>query len=96
MKNVLAAGLAAGLFVAGIVAGALVVSGQPEQQSSVSLKPTTRKITLVAGENVVQVAPDGSLYQGGIMYHSMTFNGTIPGPLISANKGDTVEMMLYN
>lgn len=94
MRNVLAAGLAAGLFVAGIAAGMFVVSGQPEQETFI--EPATRKITLVAGENVVQVAPGGALYPEGIMYHAMMFNGTIPGPLISVNKGDTVEMTLHN
>jgi nitrite reductase (NO-forming) len=94
VRNVLAAGLAAGLFVAGIAAG-ILVSGQPGQETPVP-EPTTRRITLVAGENVVQVAPDGALYPGGITYNAMTFNGTIPGPLISVNRGDTVEITLLN
>ncbi|MEM3159834.1 MAG: multicopper oxidase domain-containing protein [Nitrososphaera sp.] len=96
MKNVLAAGLAAGLFVAGILAGMFVVSGQPEQETAVTIEPTLRRITLIADENVVQVAPDSALHQGGIRYHAMTFNGTIPGPLISVNRGDTVEITLQN
>ena len=53
MRNVLAAGLAAGLFVAGIAAGMFMVSGQPEQE--ILIKPAVHKITLVAGENVVQL-----------------------------------------
>jgi nitrite reductase (NO-forming) len=95
VRNIVAAGLAAGVFIVGLAAGALVL-GQLEQEEQVVTEPTTRKIALMAGENIVQVAPDGALYPGGMMYHAMTFNGTIPGPLISVNKGDRVEITLYN
>lgn len=95
MRNVVAAGLTAGVFIAGLAVGALVL-GQPEDEEQVVTEPTTRKIALMAVENIVQVAPDGALYPGGMMYHAMTFNGTIPGPLISVNKGDRVEITLYN
>jgi nitrite reductase (NO-forming) len=56
----------------------------------------TKKFTLIADEMEVQVAPDNVLHPGGIMYNAMTFNGTIPGPVLSVHQGDTVEITLTN
>jgi nitrite reductase (NO-forming) len=44
----------------------------------------------------VQVAPDNALHPGGLMYNAMVFNGTIPGPVIAVNQGDTLEITLKN
>ena len=51
---------------------------------------------MVADEMEVQVAPANPLHPGGIMYKAMVFNGTIPGPVVSVNQGDTVEFTLTN
>ena len=55
-----------------------------------------RKIVLFAYDAVLQVAPDNQLKPGGVLYKAMTFNGTIPGPLISVNQGDTLKITLVN
>ena len=55
-----------------------------------------KKIVLIAHDAVLQVAPDNQLKPGGVLYEAMTFNGTIPGPLISVNQGDTLEITLVN
>ncbi|HEY6755770.1 MAG TPA: multicopper oxidase domain-containing protein [Nitrososphaera sp.] len=53
-------------------------------------------ILLIANENVLRIAPDNDLYPGGLWYSAMTFNGTIPGPLITANQGDILTITLKN
>ncbi|HVE36697.1 MAG TPA: multicopper oxidase domain-containing protein [Nitrososphaeraceae archaeon] len=55
-----------------------------------------KHVTLIASETQVQVAPDNALHPGGIMYNAMVFNGTIPGPVISINQGDTLNITLKN
>jgi nitrite reductase (NO-forming) len=42
------------------------------------------------------VAPDNALHPGGVMYRAMVFNGTVPGPVISVDQGDTIEFTLTN
>ncbi|HYY86861.1 MAG TPA: multicopper oxidase domain-containing protein, partial [Nitrososphaeraceae archaeon] len=55
-----------------------------------------KHVTLIASEKQVQVAPDNALHPGGIMYNAMVFNGTIPGPVVSINQGDTLNITLKN
>jgi len=59
-------------------------------------QPATRKVLLIANEKPVQVAPDNALHPGGVMYNAMVFNGTIPGPVVAINQGDTLEITLKN
>ena len=59
-------------------------------------EPQFREILLLANEKTMKVAPDNYLYPGGLLYDAMTFNGTIPGPLIVANQGDTLRITLKN
>jgi nitrite reductase (NO-forming) len=56
----------------------------------------TKKVTLIANEKDVLVAPDNPLHPGGVMYKAMVFNGTVPGPVISVDQGDTIEFTLIN
>ena len=49
----------------------------------------TVKVHLNARPAVVKVAP-------GVRMHAWTFNGTVPGPVIRAKEGDTVEVTLHN
>jgi nitrite reductase (NO-forming) len=51
---------------------------------------------MIASEKDVQVAPDNALHPGGVTYKAMVFNGTIPGPVVSVDQGDTVEFTLIN
>lgn len=51
--------------------------------------PTTVQVDLTA------VEVDGQLADG-TTYHYMTFNGQVPGPMIRARVGDTIELNLQN
>jgi nitrite reductase (NO-forming) len=88
--------LAAGVLVVGLVFsplfGALPLSAANAQYDT----GVTRHVTLIADETVVQVAPDNALHPGGLMYNAMVFNGTIPGPVVAVNQGDTLEITLRN
>jgi nitrite reductase (NO-forming) len=55
-----------------------------------------KHVTLIASEKEVQVAPDNALHPGGVTYNAMVFNGTIPGPVISIDQGDTLNITLKN
>ncbi|MEP7216454.1 MAG: copper-containing nitrite reductase, partial [Anaerolineaceae bacterium] len=46
-------------------------------------------INLTAVEKTVEIAP-------GVSYQTWTFNGTVPGPMLRARVGDTVEVHLKN
>jgi nitrite reductase (NO-forming) len=87
--------LAAGVLVVGLILSP-VFSGVPLFSAQAQSTGQTKQFTLVASEKEVQVAPDGDLHPGGVMYSAMVFNGTIPGPVISVNQGDKVEITLMN
>jgi nitrite reductase (NO-forming) len=55
-----------------------------------------KPVLLIAKEVVVDVAPDNALHPGGIKYNAMTFNGTIPAPVIAVDQGDTLNVTLRN
>ena len=95
MNKAIVAGLAAGVLVVGLIFSP-VFSGFPLSTAQAQGTGNTKHFTLIADEVVVQVAPDNPLHPGGIMYNAMTFNGTIPGPVISVHQGDTVEFTLTN
>jgi nitrite reductase (NO-forming) len=52
-------------------------------------EPTTVSFTLTTTEVTAEIAP-------GATYDFWTFNGTVPGPLLRAMVGDTVEITLVN
>lgn len=45
---------------------------------------------------MLKIAPDNDLFPGGVWYNAMTFNDTIPAPIIFANQGDTLRITLKN
>jgi nitrite reductase (NO-forming) len=94
MNKPVIAGIAAGALLAGFV----VFGPLGQINLGVQAQPTgvTKKVTLIADEAEVQVAPDNALHPGGITYRAMVFNGTIPGPVFAVDQGDTVEMTLRN
>jgi nitrite reductase (NO-forming) len=66
-------------------------------QAQVSIiAPKTKKVTLIADEKILQVAPASTFFPGGILYQAMMFNGTIPGPAISVDRGDRLQITLKN
>lgn len=76
----------------------LVGNPQNAEAFNTEVTPTgkTKHVTLIADENVVQVAPDNALHPGGVMYNAYTFNGTIPGPTIGIDQGDNLTITLIN
>lgn len=79
-----------------------VSSSTATDQATTITEPLTPKlnssssILLIGNENLLRIAPDNDLYPGGLWFNAMTFNGTIPGPLITANQGDTIRITLKN
>ena len=96
MNKPIIAGLAAGVLLAGLILAAPFSGNFGLDSATAQSTAKTKKVTLIADEAVVQVAPDNALHPGGIMYKAMVFNGTIPGPVIAADQGDTIEMNLIN
>ena len=79
--------------------GSNVVYAQAKDQQKDQQKESAGKVkhvTLIASEKEVQVAPDNDLHPGGVTYKAMVFNGTIPGPVISIDQGDTLNLTLKN
>jgi nitrite reductase (NO-forming) len=75
--------------------GSNVVYAQAKDQQKESAGKV-KHVTLIASEKEVQVAPDNDLHPGGVTYSAMVFNGTIPGPVISIDQGDTLNLTLKN
>ena len=73
-------------------------SYEAQAQKITTTAPTTKvkKVTLIADERPVQVASDNALHPNGSMYNAMVFNGTIPGPVIAVDQGDTLQVTLKN
>ncbi|HXG07849.1 MAG TPA: multicopper oxidase domain-containing protein [Nitrososphaera sp.] len=94
MNKPVLAGIAAGAILVGLIVFGLqsqINLGAYAQSTGV-----TKKVTLIADEVDVQIAPDNALHPGGVMYRAMVFNGTVPGPVISVDLGDTIEFTLIN
>ena len=72
------------------------IKDKTEDQGTNQGQGQVKHVTLIASEKEVQVAPDNALHPGGIMYNAMVFNGTIPGPVISIDQGDTLNITLKN
>ncbi|WP_415282973.1 multicopper oxidase domain-containing protein [Candidatus Nitrososphaera sp. FF02] len=95
MNKALIAGLAAGVLVVGLIFSPLF-NVLPLSTAQADHSGVTRHVTLIADEMEVQVAPNNALHPGGLMYNAMVFNGTIPGPVVAVNQGDTLEITLTN
>jgi nitrite reductase (NO-forming) len=96
MNKPVIAGIAAGVLLAGIILGPIpgFLGAQAQEQENTG--GNIKKVTLIASEEDVQIAPDNALHPGGVMYRAMVFNGTTPGPVISVDQGDTIEFTLTN
>jgi len=88
-------GIAAGILLAGLILSPLSGLFSAEAQDTPSTGKT-KEVTMIASEVEVPVAPDNALHPGGVMYKAMVFNGTIPGPVVAVDQGDTVEFTLIN
>lgn len=96
MNKVVIAGIVVGVLIAGLIFSPVMTGKSPFQAQAQAPTGKTKKVLLVANEKVVQVAPDNALHPGGIMYNAMVFNGTVPGPVIAIDQGDTLEITLRN
>ena len=96
MNKPVIAGIAAGILLAGIILGPLPEFFSAQAQEEENTTGNIKRVTMIADEVDVQVAPDNPLHPGGVMYRAMVFNGTIPGPVVSVDQGDTVEFTLIN
>jgi nitrite reductase (NO-forming) len=97
MDKVVIVGVVIGVLLAGLIFSP-VMTGKFAQQAHAQASTTgkTKKILLVASEKEVQVAPDNALHPGGVKYNAMVFNGTIPGPVVAIDQGDTLQITLRN
>jgi nitrite reductase (NO-forming) len=96
MNKAIIAGIAAGVLVVGLIFSPLVNGNPLMAVQAANGTGDTHNVTLIASEKEVQVAPDDALHPGGIMYNAMVFNGTIPGPVVAVNQGDTLNITLKN
>lgn len=61
----------------------------PEHQQVAKGKPIVVKVRLVVEEKEIEIAD-------GVFVQAMTFNGSVPGPLIVVHQNDYVELTLVN
>ena len=62
-----------------------------------SVSTDIRNITLIADDHaVMRISPDNLLHPGGMEYKMMTFNGTVPGPLLKFKENEWVRITLIN
>jgi nitrite reductase (NO-forming) len=97
MSKVVIVGVVIGVLLAGLIFSP-VLTGKFPQQAHAQAPTTgkTKKVLLVASEKEVQIAPDNALHPGGVKYNAMVFNGTVPGPIVAIDQGDTLEITLRN
>ena len=91
LLGVLLGGLLLSPFAMGIQSFTSVFAQEEDEDAE-----DVKQVTLIANETVLQVAPDNPLHPGGIMYSAMTFNNTIPGPVIAVNQGDIINITTFN
>ena len=98
MNKVVTVGVVMGVLLAGLIFSPILLGKYPQQAQAQTQQSTgkTKKVLLVASEKEVQVAPDNALHPGGVKYNAMVFNGTIPGPVIAIDQGDTLEITMRN
>src|ERR671919_416629 len=96
MNKPVIAGIAAGILLAGIILGPIPELFSAQAQEEENTGGNIKRVTMIADEVDVQIAPDNPLHPGGVTYRAMVFNGTVPGPVVSVDQGDTVEFTLIN
>ncbi len=78
-----------GLALVTVVAILLLVFLLPAPAQSVVPTGVTREYTITVEEKNIEYAP-------GLFFTAWVYNGSIPGPVIRANVGDTVKITLVN
>ena len=87
--------LVSGLLLSPFVSSFPFITKVFAQQQGDENRPV-KNVLLVANENKLKVAPDNALHPGGIEYAAMTFNGTIPAPMIAVDQGDILNVTIKN
>jgi len=97
-------GIAAGILIVGL----LLSSGRSSFNAQAAHLPCeTKQVLLIADETPVQIIPPGNenayIYNfplgpppAGLKYMAMTWNDTIPGPVISVDQCDTLVITVRN
>jgi len=67
----------------------VVSQSSSQAQAEAPVIPTTRHFSLIVTNAPVEIATN-------VTYDAWTFNGTVPGPTIRVNQGDTIDFTLYN
>ena len=97
--KLLTTGVIMGMLVTGLLLSPLV-SGLPFITKAVAQEDAkdrpVKNVLLIANEVKVKIAPDNILHPGGIEYAAMTFNGTIPAPVMAVDQGDTLNVTIKN
>ncbi|HEU5120198.1 MAG TPA: plastocyanin/azurin family copper-binding protein [Candidatus Nitrosocosmicus sp.] len=88
--------LVAGLLLSPMAIGVPLVQKVMAQEDEEEDQGPVKQVLLVANENPLKIAPDNILHPGGIEYAAMTFNGTIPGPVIAGDQGDILNITIRN
>jgi nitrite reductase (NO-forming) len=96
MNKAVVAGLAAGVLIVGLVLSPIFTGFPLLSTAQADHVAETRHFTIIADEAEVQVTPSSHALWPGLTYRAMVFNGTVPGPVISVNQGDTVEITMVN
>src|SRR5688500_15888066 len=98
MNKPVIAGIAAGILLAGIILGPVpeFFSAQAQEEEQQNATGNIKRVTIIADEADVQIAPDNPLHPGGVTYRAMVFNGTVLGPVVSVDQGQTIEFTLVN
>jgi len=92
-RIVLVVGLIIGILMTGLVLTPLLI-GTPFTAEAKHLPCKTKKVLLNAEEVAVDVTP--SVGGAPVRYNAMTWNGTIPGPVISVDQCDTLQITVKN
>ena len=62
----------------------------PDHKQTATSDPKVVQVRMVIEEKLIEVGPNGA------MIHAMTFNGSVPGPIIVVHENDYVELTLVN
>ena len=76
MNKPVIAGIAAGILLAGIILGPVpeFFSAQAQEEEQQNTTGNIKRVTIIADEADVQIAPDNPLHPGGVTYRAMVFN----------------------
>ncbi|HJS63796.1 MAG TPA: plastocyanin/azurin family copper-binding protein [Nitrososphaeraceae archaeon] len=95
LTGILMGVLVAGLFIGPMSIGIPLVQKVMAQEEDEDQGPV-KQVLLIANEHPLKIAPDNILHPGGIEYAAMTFNGTIPAPMIAGDVGDVLNITIRN